>query len=103
MNVSVSILEGPLPASPSPGGDDAARPGEGVGAWLVFEGLVRGREGDRAINALEYQTYEPMAQQMLARLGREVGEKFGLHALHVQHSRGRVGVGECSFRLSVAA
>jgi molybdopterin synthase catalytic subunit len=96
MNVEVSIVDGPLP----PGRDLDA---PGAGAVVVFEGVVRPREGDARIAALDYSTYDPMAQRMLERLAREIGERFGLLTLRVEHSRGRVGVGERSFRLTVAA
>jgi molybdopterin synthase catalytic subunit len=95
MKITIDILDGPLPAH-------LARPSDpGAGAWLCFEGIVRGTESGAAIEALEYQTYEPMAQQMLAEIARDVGTRHGLTSLMVQHSRGRVGVDECSFRLLV--
>ena len=95
MKISIDILEGPLPAH-------RGTPGEpGAGAWLMFEGIVRGTEGGAAIEALEYQTYEPMAQQMLDQIARDVAARHGLIAIMVQHSRGMVCVGECSFRLLI--
>ena len=55
------------------------------------------------IEALDYQTYEPMAQSMIAQIGNELIAKHGLFGMFVIHSRGRVRVGECSFRLTIAA
>lgn len=96
MNVEVSIIEGPLaPAPPTHA--------TGAGSVLVFEGVVRPREGDRDIAALNYTTYDPMAQRQLERLARDVAERFGLLAIRVEHSRGRVPVGARSFRLTVAS
>jgi molybdopterin synthase catalytic subunit len=97
MSVRIAILDGPLPARPQ------ADPVEGAGALLVFEGMVRRLESEREIAALDYAAYEPMATSELRRLSEEVLRKHGLIAIEVEHSRGRVAVGECSFRLLVAA
>lgn len=76
---------------------------DGAGAVLCFQGIVRPTEDDRNIVALDYETYEPMASKMLSRIGDEVVRRFGLISLCVEHSRGRVEVGQCSFRLRIAA
>lgn len=97
MSVSISITDGPLgPISPWP-----APPG--TGATLAFEGLVRAREGEGTVDALDYSAYEPMARTQLQRLAAEIMDRHGLLAVHMQHSRGRVAVGACSFRLLIAA
>ncbi len=99
----VEIVSGPLPPreawafAASAGGPGAA------GAVLIFEGIVRAREGERAIAGLTYQTYEPMAHTMLDRIATEVVSKHGLLGLWVRHSRGFVPVGACSFRLVIAS
>lgn len=81
-----------------------------VGALLRFEGIVRRGEpseahgGDeRELLALDYQTYDPMAQRGLEALAVSVAERHGLRSIVALHSRGRVGVGEVSFVLEVAA
>ena len=95
--VSVVIVDGPLgPAS-------AAVPPDNAGALLAFEGIVRPLEGGRPIAALDYEAYQPMAETQLRRLGEEMVREHGLLALRVEHSRGRVAAGECSFRLRVAS
>ena len=96
MSITIAISDGPLGPIPHWTTD-------GAGAILSFEGNVREREGDGVVSALDYQTYEPMAQTMLHRIASDLIERHGLLAMHIQHSRGRVGVGECSFRLLVAA
>jgi molybdopterin synthase catalytic subunit len=75
----------------------------GAGALLCFEGVVRPTEDGRALIALDYEAYEPMAQQQLDALGRHIVERHGLLALQVEHSRGRVPVGLVAFRLRVAS
>ncbi len=79
-----------------------------VGAVLRFEGIVRRGEpsvvhgGDeRELLALDYQTYDPMAERELRVLAHQVAEEHRLSSLVTLHSRGRVAVGEVSFVLIV--
>lgn len=96
MNITISITDGPL-------GPESAWQPQRAGAILSFEGIVRAKEGEGTISALDYQTYEPMAQQMLEEIARDLIERHGLLGMHIHHSRGRVPVGQCSFRLLVAS
>ena len=97
MPVHVQILDGALP--PHTGSPVAA----GAGALVVFEGIVRDSEDSRRILGLDYETYDPMAQQQLEQLAATTLASFKLIALDVTHSRGYVAVGECSFRLLIAS
>lgn len=97
MSVSVHILEGPL------GPPVAWAHPAGYGAAVVFEGVVRPDEDDRPIAALDYEAYEPMASRQLRALGESLVAEHGLMAMCVEHSTGRVGVGECSFRLRIVS
>ncbi|QYK49281.1 MAG: molybdenum cofactor biosynthesis protein MoaE [Phycisphaeraceae bacterium] len=93
-----------------------------VGATLRFEGVVRRKEPittapatheekcagladgsavERDLQALNYQTYDPMAERGLLALSLDVAERHGLIALAALHSRGRVIVGEVSFVLII--
>ena len=74
---------------------------EQVGATLVFEGIVRANEQGRAIRALSYEAYEPMATNALTQLARDILCKHALIAITVEHSRGEVLAGERSFRLAI--
>lgn len=74
---------------------------EQVGATVVFEGIVRANEQGRAIRALSYEAYEPMATNSLTELARDILSKHELIAITVEHSRGEVAAGERSFRLSI--
>ncbi len=80
-----------------------------VGASVRFEGIVRRNEPDhdragemRDLTALEYQTYDPMAERELAALANEIASRHQLLSLVALHSRGRVEVGEISFVLTAA-
>jgi len=100
MNISVHIQEGPLPECRRARADcgDAGA----AGAVVCFEGVVRASENGRPITALDYEVYEPMATRELQRVAEDVLRSCGLLAVSVVHSRGRVPVGQCSFRLHVA-
>ena len=97
MSISTHILPGPLPPEPV-----AWQSPPGAGAVVRFEGVARPREGDRAIDALDYEAYEPMASRTLRGLAERICAEHGLLGICVEHSAGRVAVGECSFRLRVA-
>src|SRR5690606_23147630 len=95
MSVHVRLTNGPLPPRRH------APPRDGVGAILVFEGVVRPREGEGIIEALDYEAYQPMATTMIQRLAHSLLAEHGLTAIEVEHSVGRVAVGEVSFRLTI--
>ncbi len=101
MSITIAIIDGPLPAQPD-AWPQTVETGT-VGAALIFDGIVRGMEAGSAIDALDYEVYEPMASHELRRLADEICVKFDLLGLDVLHSRGRVPVGQCSFRLRIAA
>jgi len=67
----------------------------------VFEGVVRGEEDGRRLEALEYQVYEPMAGKQLESLAIAIVQEFGVLDVSVWHSSGLVKVGEVSFRLVI--
>ncbi|MGL4511994.1 MAG: molybdenum cofactor biosynthesis protein MoaE [Lacipirellulaceae bacterium] len=95
--VAVTLVEGPLAiAKPTLAAD-------GVGASLVFEGVVRRIENDRPLAALVYEAYEPMTTRELDRLAHAARQRFGLASIDVEHSVGRVAVGACSFRVAVSS
>ncbi|MDZ4831882.1 MAG: molybdenum cofactor biosynthesis protein MoaE [Phycisphaerae bacterium] len=100
MTISVRIVRGPLVPRRAGGERDAP---SGTGARVSFEGLVRAREGDRAIVALAYEAYRPMAETTLRELATEMLATHGLIAIDVEHSEGHVSVGACSFRLVIDA
>lgn len=98
MTTSIAIVDGPLPPR-APEREERGR----SGARLLFEGLVRADESGRTIAGLHYEIYEPMASRTLAELAQACIVAHGVHAIAVEHSRGDVPVGGCSFRLVVLA
>ncbi|CAG0973287.1 molybdopterin synthase catalytic subunit [Phycisphaerales bacterium] len=91
-----------------PARDATNRPRGVVGAVLRFEGIVRRGEPsedhggeERELLALDYQTYDPMAERELQSLAGRIADQHRLTSLVVLHSRGRVAVGEVSFVMIV--
>ncbi len=110
MILVVAIVDGPLTQSADAAARldmqselDRATRGGGIGASLRFEGIVRRMEEGRELIALDYRTYDPMAERELRSLARAVAERHGLSSIVALHSRGRVDVGEVSFVLQVEA
>ena len=108
MSVEIHIVQGAIGAtaerSEERAGDVLSLPRIAqleIGAELVFDGIVRRMAGGREVAALEYEVYEPMASRQLGTLGEDVTRKHGLIGLRCVHSRGRVGVGECSMRVTI--
>ncbi|MGP1346123.1 MAG: molybdenum cofactor biosynthesis protein MoaE [Phycisphaerales bacterium] len=95
-SIEVTWHEGPLVPEPVPAPD-------GAGAVIAFEGVIRGLEGEHAIEAIEYEVYQPMADLQMREMAQETLQRFTLIAVMVRHSFGRVPVGAVSFRLIVAA
>jgi len=74
-----------------------------AGAIASFVGTVRRRSRARDVLHLDYEAYEEMAEEMLARLGAELTERHGLTAVAIHHRLGRVEIGEPSVVIAVSA
>jgi len=74
-----------------------------AGAVASFVGTVRRRSRDRDVLHLDYEAYEEMAEEMLARLAAELTERHGLTAVAIHHRLGRVEIGEPSVAIAVSA
>jgi len=74
-----------------------------AGAIASFVGTVRRRSRDRDVLHLDYEAYEEMAEDMLARLGAELTERHGLTAVAIHHRLGRAEIGEPSVVIAVSA
>lgn len=71
------------------------------GASVEFLGIVRGHEDGRPIECLEYEAYEPMAEQLIVRLIADANARWPLHQVEVRHRLGRVAVGEVAALVGV--
>lgn len=75
-----------------------------IGAHDLFLGQIRADviEG-KTVTAIEYSTYEAMANEQMARIREDIFEKFQLTCMHVYHSLGTVAVGELCLFVFVSA
>jgi molybdopterin synthase catalytic subunit/molybdopterin converting factor small subunit len=74
-----------------------------AGAIASFVGTVRRHSRGREVLHLDYEAYEEMAEEMLARLGAELTDRHGLTAVAIEHRLGRVAIGEPSVVIAVSA
>ena len=96
MTAKIQIVDGPVRRDGPPSFD-------GAGAVIEFLGVVRSLEGTEPIEALGYETYEPMAERELERIALGAIERHRLIGVQLWHSRGRVPAGQASLRVIVAA
>jgi len=73
------------------------------GAVVYFVGIVRNNTKGRKTLFLEYEAYEPMAVEMMARIGREIASKLPIGRIAIVHRLGRVDIGETSVAIVVSA
>lgn len=73
------------------------------GALVSFEGVVRNNSHGRATLYLDYECYEPMAVQVMARIGCEIARSHAIGRMAIVHRLGRLQIGETSVAVLVSA
>lgn len=76
---------------------------ERAGAIATFVGTTRVHSRGRTVVHLEYEAYEGMAEQEMARIADELGRRYELCRVAIAHRVGRVGIGEASVAIAVSA
>lgn len=66
------------------------------GAVVAFEGVVRNNTKGRATRYLDYECYESMAIQVMARIGREIAASRSISRIALVHRLGRMEIGDAS-------
>ena len=77
--------------------------GDGDGAVIVFEGVVRNNTGGRRTLFLDYECFVPLAVRQLEQIGRGLLERHSIHGVSLVHRIGRLGVREASVSIVVAS
>lgn len=72
------------------------------GALSLFIGTVRDVNDDRAVEAIEYNAYAPMAERELGEIAREAAGQFGTTHIVIEHRTGYVALGQASVAIAVA-
>ena len=73
------------------------------GATVTLDGYVRQFTKGRETLYLEYEAYEPMAIKEMERLIKAAHEQFEISNVGIVHRLGKLGIGETSVVISVAA
>lgn len=77
--------------------DDAAN-----GAIVVMSGMVRNQTDGKAVVALEYQAYEPMALQVFMSIAADIRKRWpDVNCVAIHHRIGRLQIGEISVLVAV--
>ena len=74
-----------------------------AGAIATFSGTTRVESRGRTVNWLDYEAYEGMAEQVMARLADDLKAKHDILAIAIHHRVGRVEIGETSVVIAVSA
>lgn len=72
------------------------------GAVVLMSGMVRNQTGGKAVIALEYQAYEPMAIAVFQEIARDIRQRWSaITGVVIHHRTGRLSVGEISVLVAV--
>ena len=78
------------------------RASAGMGAAISFSGMVRGREGEDAISAIDYEAFRPMVEHQFGLLFTEAERRWPvIESIRLVHRLGVVKVGEPSLWVEV--
>ena len=76
---------------------------ENMGAVVYFLGVVRGTEEGKTINAIEYETFQRMAEHQFNLLFDQMEQRWPLEYVRLIHRVGVVQVNEPSLWVEVVA
>ncbi len=74
-----------------------------AGACVTFEGWVRDHNDGEAVQALEYEAHQAIAEKEGACIVAEAKARFAVTAVHCEHRVGKLAVGECAVWVGVSA
>ena len=74
-----------------------------MGAAVYFLGVVRGTEGKASISALEYETFQRMAEHQISLLYDELEKRWPIESVRLVHRVGVVKAGAPSLWVEVIA
>lgn len=60
----------------------------------IFVGTVRNHHQGRAVKALKYTVYKPVAEKMIRQIEQEVQQKYGVSYVRVVHRIGALDIGD---------
>lgn len=81
----------------------ARRMSAGMGAAIVFSGVVRGRESEAKITAINYEAFPAMAERQFQLLFDQLDQRWPVESVRLVHRLGVVPVNEPSLWVEVVA
>jgi molybdopterin synthase catalytic subunit len=75
----------------------------GVGAAVYFAGVVRDSEGPASIIAINYETFQKMAEHQFEKIFDEIAKRWPVESIRLVHRIGIVKVNEPSLWVEVIA
>ncbi len=75
---------------------------EEAGAIATFSGTARRHSRGRVVSYLDYEGYEGMAEEMMAKLAAGLKERYEVQEIAIHHRVGRVELGEPSVVIAVS-
>ena len=76
---------------------------DGMGAAVYFLGVVRGAEEGKAITAIDYEAFVPMAEHQFHKLFDEMSQRWPVESVRLVHRLGVVKVNEPSLWVEMVA
>jgi molybdopterin synthase catalytic subunit len=73
------------------------------GAVITFLGTTRDFSEGRNVLHLEYEAYQPMAENMLLQIAQEVRDQWGIEDIAIAHRVGKLEIGEISLVVAIAS
>ena len=75
----------------------------GMGAMVVFHGVVRAQEGDTIITAIDYESFDDMACHQFELIFKELDRQWPVESVRLVHRIGVVPVNEPSLWVEIIA
>ena len=76
---------------------------DGMGATLIFHGVVRAQEGEATIAAIDYEAFDDMACHQFELIFEEIDRQWPIESVRVVHRVGVVPVNEPSLWVELIA
>ena len=76
---------------------------DGMGAALIFHGVVRAQEGEATIAAIDYEAFDDMACHQFELIFEEIDRQWPIESVRVVHRVGVVPVNEPSLWVELIA
>jgi molybdopterin synthase catalytic subunit len=76
---------------------------DAAGACVTFEGWVRNHNEGEAVQALEYEAHQVIAEKEGAKILAEAHARFKIIAAHCEHRVGKLAIGDCAVWVGVAS